>query len=171
MVKDKQLKKRAIYVYPPLEMSEKWKKIADKHGTSVSKLVIEHVENSINLTERDLRSKSKIIDENRKHKEAIKELETQLRHKDLLIEKLEDDLKLYRSRLFTDENFSGKRSYDKQLVEILKEPGAHTEQEIKTRLKLKKDDIEALQAVSLQLTTLEQYELVKKIGKGWEWLQ
>jgi len=141
------------------------KKIADKHGTSVSKLVIEHVENSINLTEQDLRSKSNIINENRKLKETIRDLEKQTDRNELLIEKLEQDLKLYRSRLFTDEAFLGKRSFDKQLVKILKDPGIHTEHEIKTRLKLKKDDIESLKAVSLQLSTLEGYELVKKLVK------
>ena len=63
MVKNKELKKRAIYVYPPSEMAEKWKKTASKASTSISKFVIEHVENSINLTEDDLRTKSKIINE------------------------------------------------------------------------------------------------------------
>lgn len=133
MVKNKELKKRAIYVYPPIEMSKKWKQIADNHGISVSKLVIEHVENSINMTEDDLRTKSKIIKENQEFKDTIKELTKQLERKELLIEKLEQDLRLYRSRLFTDEKFQGKRSYDKQLIQILKEPGAHTEHEIKTR--------------------------------------
>ncbi len=169
MVKNKDLKKRAIYVYPPLEMTKRWKTIAEKHGTSVSKLVIEHVENSLNMTEQDLRTKANIINENQKLKETVRDLEKQTGRKELLIEKLEQDLKLYRSRLFTDESFLGKRSFDKQLVRILKEPGTHTENEIKTRLKLKKDDVESLKAVSLQISNLEQYDLIKKTGKGWEW--
>ncbi len=48
MVKKKELKKRAIYVYPPSEMSEKWKNTAKESGESISKFVIEHVENSLN---------------------------------------------------------------------------------------------------------------------------
>jgi len=35
MVKKKELKKRAIYVYPPPEMSENWKKIAAQSGNSI----------------------------------------------------------------------------------------------------------------------------------------
>ena len=171
MVKKKELKKRSIYVYPPTEIAKNWKKLAEKSGTSISKFVIEHVENSINLTEDDLRTKSKIIEENRELKDTINEQNKQSQRNELLIEKLEQDLKIYRSRLFTDEMFRGQRSFDKQLVQLLKEPGAHTEHEIKTRLKIRRDDAESLKAVSLQLTTLESYEIIKKAGKGWEWIQ
>jgi hypothetical protein len=48
-----------------MDMSENWKNLAEKSGTSISKLVIEHVENSIRLADEDYRSRSLVIEENR----------------------------------------------------------------------------------------------------------
>ena len=45
MVNKKELKQRAIYVYPPAHMAENWKTMATQSNTSISKFVIEHVEN------------------------------------------------------------------------------------------------------------------------------
>jgi hypothetical protein len=41
MVKEKGLKERAIYVYPPAEMAVRWKKLEEASGTSISKFVME----------------------------------------------------------------------------------------------------------------------------------
>ena len=42
------IKKRAIFCYlPTFEMVDKWKGLADGLGVSISKFVIEHVENSL----------------------------------------------------------------------------------------------------------------------------
>jgi len=46
--KTETIKERAIYVYLPNEnLEHEWKKHAKKQGTSISKFVIEHVQNSI----------------------------------------------------------------------------------------------------------------------------
>jgi hypothetical protein len=46
--KTETIKERAIYVYlPSHEMVKDWKKRAKKQGASLSKFVIEHVENSL----------------------------------------------------------------------------------------------------------------------------
>lgn len=46
------IKQRAIYVYlPSQKLVERWKEAAKKQGTSVSKFVIEHVENSLRQEE------------------------------------------------------------------------------------------------------------------------
>lgn len=43
------IKQRAIYVYlPSIETANRWKKIADDEKISISKFVMEHVENSLN---------------------------------------------------------------------------------------------------------------------------
>ena len=50
--KTETIKQRAIYVYlPSIEMAEEWKKRAEKAGISISKFVIEHVENSLRQEE------------------------------------------------------------------------------------------------------------------------
>ena len=169
MVKKKELKQRAIYVYPPAEMAETWKKLAKTSGTSISKYVIEHVENSLGLAENDYRSKSNVLEENRQLKETLAEKEKRNHHLDLLVEKLEEDLQLYRSKLFTDTSNMGTRTYDKQLMALLREPGAHNTDTILTRLRIKPTDTEVIKAISIQLENLEAYGLLRNTGKGWIW--
>jgi hypothetical protein len=49
VVKTGQLTNRAIYVYlPTVQMADEWKSLADKAKISISKFVIEHVDNSLN---------------------------------------------------------------------------------------------------------------------------
>jgi hypothetical protein len=171
MVRKKELKQRAIYVYPPAEMAQRWKEQAERAGASISKFVIEHTENSLKLTDDDYRTRTNIIEDNRRLQEALQEKEKRAHHLELLVEKLEEDLRLYRSKLFTDEAFTGIRSYDKKLVEILREPGPHPSQAILSRLGIKPNEVEAIKAVSRQLENLEAYGLVRSTGRGWTWTE
>lgn len=169
MVKKKELKQRAIYVYPPTDMAENWKKLAEKSGTSISKFVIEQVENSLGLAEDDFRSRSIILEENRQLRDSLSEKEKRNHHLELLVEKLEEDLRLYRSRLFTDSSYTGTRTYDKQLMALLREPGAHNTDSILKRLRVKPTDTEVIKAISIQLENLEAYGLLRNTSKGWIW--
>ena len=169
MVKKKELKKRAIYVYPPSEMSEKWKKTAEESGESISKFVIEHVENSLNRDEEGFSSRSTLLEENKHLRETLHVKDKRVEHLELLIEKLEEDLRFYRSKMFTDNEFTGVRSYDKKLIEILREPGTHSTEELLTRLRIKQNETEAIKAISRQLENLEAYGLARSTMKGWIW--
>ncbi|WP_456468062.1 hypothetical protein, partial [Archaeoglobus sp.] len=52
--KTKTIKERAIYVYlPSIEMVEDWKRRAEKAGVSISKFVVERVEDSIGREENE----------------------------------------------------------------------------------------------------------------------
>ena len=170
MVKEKGgLKKRAIYVYPPAEMAARWKGLAEASGASISKYVMEHVENSLGREDEGYSSRSALIEENRNLRESLREKEKRVSHLELLVEKLEEDLRTYRARMFTDPGFSGIRSYDKRLVEILKQPGAHTSEELLSRLGIKPTEQEAVKAASLQLENLQGYGLVRSTRRGWMW--
>ena len=168
MVKKKELKQRAIYVYPPAEMAENWKTKAKESGASISKFVIEHVENSLGLAEDDYRSRSIVLEENRQLREALTEKEKRNHHLELLVEKLEEDLRTYRSRIFIDSE-TGASDYDKQLIGLLKEPGAHDTDSILRRLRVKPTDTIAMKAISIQLENLENYGLLRNTSKGWTW--
>lgn len=169
MVREKGLKKRAIYVYPPAEMATRWKGLAEDSGTSISKFVMEHVENSLGREDEGYSSRSALIEENRHLRESLRENEKRVHHLELLVEKLEEDLRGYRARMFTDPGFSGIRSYDKRLVEILKQPGVHTSEELLSRLDIKPTEQEAVKAVSVQLENLQGYGLVRSTRRGWMW--
>ncbi len=144
MVNKKELKQRAIYVYPPADMADNWKKRAEESGASISKFVIEHVENSLGLADDDYRSRSIVLEENRQLRESLAEKEKRNHHLELLVEKLEEDLRIYRSRLFTDQSYRGTQTYDKQLIALLREPGAHNTDNILQRLRIKPTDSEVI---------------------------
>jgi hypothetical protein len=169
MVKEKGLKERAIYVYPPAEMAASWKGLAEASGTSISKFVMEHVENSLGLEDEGYSSRSALIEENRQLRESLREKEKRVHHLELLVGKLEEDLRRYRARMFTDPSFSGIRSYDRRLVEILKQPGTHSSEELLSRLGIKPTEQEAIKAVSVQLENLQGYGLVRSTRRGWMW--
>ena len=169
MVNKKDLKQRAIYVYPSAEMSERWKIQAREAGTSISKFVIEQVENSLRLEEPDYKTRVDLIKESRQLLETIHEKDKRIDHLDMLVEKLEQDLRQQRDRLFTDLKFTGIRSYDKKIIEILREPGIHSTDELIIRLGIKPRDIDSIKAVSVQLENLEQYGLIKPGPKGYTW--
>lgn len=171
MVKKKELKQRAIYVYPSAEMSDHWKALAKTAGTSISKLVIEHVENSLRLEDSDYETRVDIIQENRRLLETLHEKEKRIDHLDLLVEKLQQDLRQQRDRLFTEPGFTGVRSYDKKIVQILKEPGIHSSDEIVTRLGVQPRDVDSMKAISVQLENLELYGLIKPSPQGYTWTE
>ena len=169
MVNKKELKQRAIYVYPPGHMAERWKGLAQESGTSISKFVIEHVENSLSVNEGGYASRDSLLDENRHLRDTLQERDKRIGHLELLVEKLEEDLRHYRSRMFTDDGFRGQRTYDKRLVDLLREPGTHSNEEILTRLGVKPDQVEELNALSVMLENLESYGLVRSSRSGWTW--
>ncbi len=169
MVKKKELKQRAIYVYPPADIAEKWKTTARAAETSISKFVIEHVENSLNSDDEGFASRTSIIEENKHLRESLGEQGKRVSHLEILVEKLEEDLRFYRSKMFTDKGFSGVRQYDKRLVEILREPGTHSNEEILSRLGIKPIESESVKAIMIQMETLESGGLIKSTRKGWIW--
>jgi hypothetical protein len=169
MVKKGELKKRAIYVYPASEIALRWKSLAEQSDTSISKFVIEHVENSLNQEDPDYKSRLNMIEESRGHLETIRERDKQIRHLELLVDRLDQDLKSQRDRLFTDPEFSGVRGIDKRLVAVLRESGVHSTKDLVTRLGIKPREVESIKALSVQLEILETAGLVKTTPLGFKW--
>ncbi len=172
MGKTETIKQRSIYVYlPSHDMVQRWKNLAKNSGTSISKFVAEHVENSLREEETEYKSRSTLIEENRNISETLNEKERRIGHLELLVEKLEQDLRQYRAQMFTDEEFTGVRSYDKKLIELLREPGVHDNDVILSRLGIMSSEIDSIKAVSKQLELLQSYGLVKATPRGWSWIE
>jgi hypothetical protein len=172
MGKTETIKQRSIYVYlPSNDMVQRWKTLAKNSGTSISKFVAEHVENSLRKEEAEYKSRSALIEENHKLSETLNEKERRIGHLELLVEKLEQDLRQYRAQMFTDEEFTGVRSYDKKLIEILREPGVHDNDSILSRLRIKPSEADSVKALSKQLELLQSYGLVKATPRGWSWVE
>jgi len=170
--KTETIKERAIYVYlPSLQMVEDWKRRAEKAGVSISKFVVERVEDSIRREEGEegYLSRLELIERLRKFEDELKKLKDENRLLRKLVDNLDKELKRYRVKPFLEENFEGVRSFSKDLVDLLKGGGAHTGDDILASLGIDPSDVELVKAVNRQLEVLERYGLVEYTVKGWRW--
>ena len=166
------IKARGIYVYlPSLEMVEDWKHRAKKSGTSISKFVIERVEDSLRREEGEegYLSRLELIERVNTVEGELKALRDENRLLRRLVDNLENELKRYRAKPFLEEGFEGVRSFDKDLVSILRRGGTYSDDAILAALNIDQTDVELVKAVSRQMEALENYGLVEFTRKGWKW--
>jgi len=169
--KTETIKKRAVYVYlPSIGMAEDWKERAGKAGTSISKFVIERVEDSIRREEGEesYLSRLEIIRRLSNAEEELKKLRRDNRLLKKLVDNLDTELKRYRTKPFLNDKFTGVRRFDRELVEILKE-NRLTAEEILSQLSIDSSEIDLVKAVTKQLEILEAYGLVEYSGRRWRW--
>jgi len=174
MGKTETIKNRTVYVYlPSLEMVEDWKRRAERAGVSLSKFIVERVEDSIRRedSEEGYLSRAELIKRLREADEELKKLKEENRLLRRLVENLDNELKRYRAKPFLDEHFEGVRSFDRELIYLLRKGGTLSEDEILTRLGIDPADVGLVKAISRQLEVLEHYDLVEFTGKGWRWKQ
>ena len=170
--KTKTIKKRAIYVYlPSQQMTNEWKFRADKAGTSISKFVVERVEDSMRKEEGEegYRSRLELIQKLSTVEEELRTLRSENRLLKKLVDNLDTELKRYRTKPFLEEGFRGVRQFDKELIDFLKEGGSYSGKDILSRLNVNPSDTDLVQAVNRQLEVLENYGLVEYVGRGWKW--
>jgi septal ring factor EnvC (AmiA/AmiB activator) len=168
--KTETIKERSIYVYLPFElMVEAWKKRAKQQGVSISKFVIEHVENSLQQEDPLYKPRGELVKEITAVKNELRELKDDNRQKKIVIERLENELRKYRAEVFLEERFEGVRKYDRELIGILKRRGVVDSDELLQDLGIDPRESELVKAVSRQLDNLEAYGLVATTKRGWRW--
>ena len=170
--KTETIKERAVYVYlPSLGMVEDWKRRAKKAGVSISKFVIERVEESIRREEGEegYLSRAELIKRLRDAEEELKKVKNENRLLKKLAENLDNELRRYRAQPFLEKAFEGVRRFDRDLIELLRKGGSYTEEQILTHLNIDPSDTDLVKAVSKQLETLEGYGLLEYKGRGWKW--
>ncbi len=170
--KTETIKGRTIYVYLPTEnLVLEWKEYAKKQGSSISKFVFEHVQNSI----------MKEVDSNFVNRaemySRIAELEGDLAkaRKDnhmltLVSKKLDDELRSYRSRAFLEPGSSGVLEYERDLIDKLRDRKFISSDTLFPVLGIDPRDSDVTKAILKQLESLEAYGLVSSNYKGWRWL-
>jgi hypothetical protein len=165
------LKQRAIYVYlPSEEQKDRWQKRSEKAGVSISKFVIEHVENSLRQEEEpEFKSRSELWKENNELNQQVQDLSRQVRLLDAVVDKLEQELRQYRGKSFLEEQFEGVRNYDKKLIELLRSKEIVADEDIFSHLGIAPSDSKAVRIISKQLESLEACGLVTSSPRGWKW--
>jgi hypothetical protein len=170
--KTQTVKKRAIYVYlPSIEMVEDWKQRVAQANTSISKFVIEKVEDSIRRDEGEAGSQTRLelINHLSKTEDEVTELRSENRLLRQLVNNLDNELKRFRAMPFLDDEFQGVRRFDKELIDLLRRGETYTGNELLTALNINPSDTDLIKAVNKQLEVLESYGLVEYLGRGWKW--
>ena len=167
------IKERAIYVYlPSIEMVQKWKELAEKSGLSISKFVVEHVENSLNQEEDSgiYGSRVELIKQIRELKEENVKLRRRSEMLDRVIERLEEENRKYRSLPFLEEKFYGIREYEQNLIKLFKEKKEIRKGDVLELLGIDPmKEPNTVKGINKQLENLERYGLIEDKGKVWKW--
>jgi len=167
------IKERAIYVYlPSIEMVQKWKELAEKSGLSISKFVVEHVENSLNQEEDSgiYGSRVELIKQIRELKEENVKLRRRSEMLDRVIERLEEENRKYRNLPFLEEKFYGIREYEQNLIKLFKEKKEIRKGDVLELLGIDPmKEPNTVKGINRQLENLERYGLIEDKGKVWKW--
>ena len=166
------IKKRALYIYlPSEEMTKDWKEKAKQQNTSISKFIIEHVENSMTKQgeSHPYQTRMDLVKENSKLKSENKDLLKRNKILNTAIERLEEELKKQRAQPFIETDYTGIRNYEKDLINLFRQKKEIRKEELIDYLNLDINDTLVIKAVNKQIENLEEYGLIKDLGGKWLW--
>lgn len=160
---------RYVNVYlPSKDDKERWEAVAKEKGLTLSKFIFGTVESVISADEE--KPRYELVQELSDLKEAVQKLSSELKMKNLLLEKLEAEVYKARFSNFGDADGEGIRRHDEELIVILKNGKALDGNAILRKLGIEPRDSEAVKLVSNQLETLSKFGLVRETSVGWRWI-
>ena len=165
------LKARYVDVYLPSENAKiEWEEEAKNAGLPMSKFVFEAVEAF--RAARNETPKPDIIKELAEIKEENQKLRSELRMKNLLIEKLEADVYKVRYATFQEvEVCEGTRRHDEELIKILRRGKVLEGYSILKDLGVDPGETETVKLINNQLESLRRFGLVEETANGWRWIK
>ncbi len=165
------LKARYVDVYLPSEnVKREWEEEAKKAGLPMSKFVFEAVEAF--RAAKDETPRSDLVRELAEFKEETQKLRSELKMKNLLLEKLEADVYKARYANFQEvEMGEGIRRHDEELIKILRRSKVLEGYSILKALGIDPSETEAVKLVNNQLESLRRFGLVEETSHGWRWIK
>lgn len=154
---------------PSLDMKADWKERAEKRGQSVSKFVIEMVNDGINREEEEnYEDRATLIERKKELQEQVQELQKENNRLNKLIDRQEKELREYRSKPFTEEDFKGQRGLPEELINILRERGKVRYEDLHNLMDIEPGSDESV-ALQNQIDTLEEYGLIEHTDRHVRW--
>ena len=165
-------KERLVYVYlPSHEMVRQWKETASKADMTLSKFVIEHVNNSLQQEQKKegFASRVDLLDSIKKLQEENKDLYKKIKMFESLVMRLEEENRNYRSKPFLEKDFVGGREFEADLVTLFRTRLEVRKEEIFEHLGVNLKESDKVKSIKKQIDILERYGLIKDIGGKWRW--
>ena len=161
---------RYVYVYlPSAEDKKRWDNLASEAGVPLSKFVIEIVENAL-ADEADIKPRAELVKQLGSQRDEIRKLHEELKLKNIVLDKYENELKRYRSAAFLEDDFVGARKYSRELIKILKRGDLVDNYRLLEELRIDPREADLVKAVSTELENLETYGLIASSPRGWRWV-
>jgi hypothetical protein len=165
------LKARYVDVYLPSEAAkQQWEEDAKKAGIPLSRFVFEAVE-AFRASKKET-PKLDFVKELAETKEELQKLRSELKLKNLLLEKLEGEVYKARYDSFKEvELGEGTRRHDEELIKVLRRRKSMEGYAILKELGVDPRDTEAVKLVNNQFESLRRFGLVEETGTGWRWIK
>lgn len=165
------LKARYIDVYlPSKEAKRQWEEDAEKAGIPLSRFIFEAVE-AFRASKKET-PRTDFIKELAETKEELQKLRSELKMKNLLLEKLEGDVYKARYDSFKEVQMDeGTRPHDLELVKALRCGKPLDGYAILDELSIDPKDTTAVKLVNNQLESLRRFGLVEETANGWRWVK
>ena len=160
---------RYVNVYfPSKDDKERWEAAAKEKGLTLSKFIFGTVESVLSAEKETPRYE--LVQELSDLKGEVQKLSSELKMKNLLLEKLEAEIYKTRYASFGEPDQEGIRRHDEELIVLLKQGKAFDGNAILRKLGIDPRDSEAVKLVSNQLETLSRFGLVRETSAGWRWI-
>ena len=170
MGKTDTIKDRRVDVYvDTIDRKARWAEHAEADGESLSKFVQQCVEFAIERGGPDFAELGEESKEVQELKTEVVELRKDVKQKQIVIEKLESELRELQVQPFLEDDFEGTRQYDRELIDELQRADRITGDELLRRLDIDPTQTKLVKGIDAQLQQLEAYGLVRSTPQGWVW--
>ena len=165
------LKARYVDTYlPSQDVKQQWEEEAKNVGMPLSKFVFEAVE-AFRASKKET-PRSNLIKELAEAKEELQKLRSELKMKNLLLEKLEGEVYKARYDSFKEIQLDeGTRRHDEDLIKALRRGKPLDGYAILNEMGVDPRDTEAVKLVNNQLESLRRFGLVEETAEGWRWIK
>ncbi len=171
--KSETIKERTVSVYlPDLYMLNEWRKVASEHEMSLSRFIIERIEESLReqgdgerYTRRDLVERNQQLE--RENGALLKELEMKTKVSDAL----ERENKNLRSQPWLNPDKNERLDFNREIIAMFRSKKRVYFDDFFPALGIKPTDFNLIKAATNQLTILTGYGLITQDLKGWKWVE
>ncbi|KUK43405.1 MAG: Uncharacterized protein XD72_2213 [Methanothrix harundinacea] len=118
----------------------------------------------------DIKPRAELVKQLGSFRDEIRKLQEELKLKNIVLDKYENELKRYRSAAFLEDDFEGARRYSKELIKILKRGNLVDNYKLLEELGIDPREADMVKAVSTELENLEAYGLITSSPRGWRWV-
>ena len=171
--KSETIKERTVSVYlPDKYMLNEWKKVAAEHKKSLSRFIIERIEESMKeqgdgdrYTRRDLIERNQLLE--RENGALRKEVELKTK----VYEALDRELKEIRKNEWLNPSDQRFLQVSRDLVILFRTKKRVLYNDLLPALEIKPTEMDSVKAVNNQIAVLTGYGLIEQDLKGWRWIE